>query len=598
MRKVFIIVAGAAMYALSALSWGDTGSIELVDEGGLLYYINTDITYSTGSSASGAMSEASYTTSLSVTTSAGGTTMTTLNDAFDGYGAIFVNGVSYNNNGAAALECGGRQVVLNPQTIGNLRVSRKVFVPDNDEFARWLNIISNTGAGLEIVTLQTSNNLGSDESTVIVSSSDGDQEANLTDTWVSTFEDYWGVYSYDPRLGHVFQGAGAPVQISAISFEDGDENPTWTYTFGVPAGETAIIMHFVTGQPSKADANAKAAELATLPPHALACLSPTETGQIINFRVADCNDNGINDFDELSPTTDCNDNEILDSCEIADGMADDCDDNDVPDTCQADGDGDGVIDACDNAPTVPNPDQADSDLDGIADVIDNCPHTTSVDQADSDDDGIGNVCDNCPQAANADQADNDGDGVGDGCDNCPQVANADQADSDGDGVGDPCDNCPGTANPEQADSDGDGTADACDNCPQTANADQADSDGDGLGDSCDNCPGTANADQADVDGDGVGDVCDNCPGTANADQADGDGDGLGDVCDNCPQTANVDQLDSDGDGVGDACDTPDDGNAGQERPGGACGMPLLSILLLGFGGSLYARRRRRQCSQR
>ena len=69
---------------------GATGSQSLIDASGVKYFINTNITFSTSSSASGAMSEASYTHAVSATTALGGTTSTTLNDAFDGYNTLCI----------------------------------------------------------------------------------------------------------------------------------------------------------------------------------------------------------------------------------------------------------------------------------------------------------------------------------------------------------------------------------------------------------------------------------------------------------------------------------------------------------------------------
>jgi hypothetical protein len=222
----------------------------------------------------------------------------------------------------------------------------------------------------------------------------------------------------------------------------------------------------------------------------------------------------------------------------------------------ADFDGDGLIDLAgigfEALTVLPHQPPPDRDGDGVLNAEDNCPTIPNPGQEDADGDHLGDVCDNCPAAANPGQEDADRDGSGDACDPC--------TDLDHDGFGNPgfpaatcpVDNCPAIANPSQADRDRDGVGDACDSC--------TDSDGDGYADpgfhgSCpqDNCSLVPNPSQHDSDADGVGDACDNCAAVANRDQTDRDGDGLGDVCDNCPATANPGQEDGNADGSGDAC---------------------------------------------
>lgn len=279
-----------------------TGSQQLVDSAGLEYFINTNITFSTSSSASGAVSEASYTGPVQATTSGGGSVSTSLSDAFDGYNGLWFSQtltgppatgnpayVGFNNNGPASVDstCSGRQIIFPNQTIYGLTVSRRVFVPANDTFARWQTILTNpTGASITVNVL-SSNNLGSDANTVIDTTSSGDAAATVADNWVSTWQNYSGTLSSDVRLAHVMWGPGGSGP-NAVNFANGDDNPWWSIPVTVQPGQTRILLHFVTGQPSKAAARAKAAQIAVnpLPLNAVACMTDLQRSQVVNFASA------------------------------------------------------------------------------------------------------------------------------------------------------------------------------------------------------------------------------------------------------------------------------------------------------------------------
>lgn len=274
-----------------------TGSQPLTGAG-VTFFANDDITFSTTSSASGALSEASMTTARNdVSTLDGGTVASTLNDAFDGYNTLAVRVgaggpnhddpsfrdtiTTYNKNGASTLTCGNREALYNPQMIGDIRVTRRVYVPAGAPIARHLNVVTNTGATPQTVLLAIDNNLGSDSNTIITGSSSGDAVATTADRWVGTMQNFSGTTSSDPRLAHVLQGNGVDGVLHESGFANGDDNPYWTYELTLAPGETRIVANFVVVEANIALANGTAAALAANP--LTDCMSEEEIAQLANF---------------------------------------------------------------------------------------------------------------------------------------------------------------------------------------------------------------------------------------------------------------------------------------------------------------------------
>jgi len=189
----------------------------------------------------------------------------------------------------AAQECEqngtNRQLVFPVQafpTLG-LEVQRKVFVPNNGDFVRWLNIVTNTGSAPADVTIMLQGLLGSGANTQVTSTSTGDSALGAADLWFATAQEVApGARSTEPRIGYVLQGEGATAPATALGLNATGQTAA-TFIPTIQPGESVILLTFVTVQGSSKQAKKTAENLVTLPSKAVHCLTEEELSQVVNF---------------------------------------------------------------------------------------------------------------------------------------------------------------------------------------------------------------------------------------------------------------------------------------------------------------------------
>lgn len=234
------------------------------------------------------------------------------------------DGVPQRFTGSAGIaEQLGRQVAFQQSGLAGLDVTRKVFVPRDGYFARYLELLSNPTASPIAVDVRLTSYLRFirkvqggftfDREPRVISTSSGDAQLDVTDP---ATRDRWVVVDDDddadpflvatlPAVAHVFDGEGGARAADAAQLTD-----DFTNRFGrlaeewrgvtVPAGGTVALLHFTSQQTGRAAAQASAERLVQLPPEALAGLSPDELAAIQNFAVpAD----GVSALAPLPPLT-------------------------------------------------------------------------------------------------------------------------------------------------------------------------------------------------------------------------------------------------------------------------------------------------------
>ena len=227
-------------------------------------------------------------------------------DAYDGglHLSLFSGGTQLQFTGSTIgfTQENGRQVVIQQLGLANLDVTRKIFVPDTGYFARYMEILTNSGTAPVTVDAQVLSNLGSDSGTRIVATSSGDKVLDTGDFWVVSDDDD-GTFPFpssDPTLAHVFGGANARLGVSAVSLPpSGNDNLSYRWNnLTIAPGQTIILMHFAAQAATQPSATAAAQRLVQLPPEAIAGLSSDEIANIQNFAVPP---DGTSPLDPLVP---------------------------------------------------------------------------------------------------------------------------------------------------------------------------------------------------------------------------------------------------------------------------------------------------------
>jgi len=212
--------------------------------------------------------------------------LATGSSAFRGAAALTVNDQPFGGETSAVLELGKRQFAIGQtRLIGNLAVTRKVFVPKGGYFARYLELFENRGAAPVTLSAGVASSYAAAQ---LVKSSSGGSRVDGADRWV-VLDDAHDVDvmldTQQPPTAHVHGNVGAAAA-GELRLDAADDNITlrqrWS-ALTVPAGGKVALMHFVAQQVNRAGALAAAERLAQLPPEALDGLTVDERGAIVNF---------------------------------------------------------------------------------------------------------------------------------------------------------------------------------------------------------------------------------------------------------------------------------------------------------------------------
>jgi len=176
----------------------------------------------------------------------------------------------------------GNEIAIQQTGLAGLDVTRKVFVPGDGYFARYLEILSNpTSAPITVDVRITSNYNDAGAPSRIFATSSGDVLLDVSDP---ANPDRWA--DLTAPYAFVFDGVGGAQRVGSATVNHvsnaGQAMFAWQ-NVTVPPGGKMAYMHFEIQ--TNNDGIAPTERLAQLPPEALAGLTPDEISEIQNFAV-------------------------------------------------------------------------------------------------------------------------------------------------------------------------------------------------------------------------------------------------------------------------------------------------------------------------
>ena len=200
-----------------------------------------------------------------------------LNDAYDMCYRLRVDGVEFRTPSVTVLFA-GKGLGSPRTTVGSIDVSREIYVHEAGDWARYYDLVVNRSNKAQTVDVEIFGNLGSDSSTKLVSTSDGDSTLENSDTWFVT-DDYVDGGG-DPSLAHVFRRSKGRNRPRTATLQRDDISVRYQVKLRPRAG--AAIVFFAVQTKNTTEAARIARELAAFGPVAKTNLSAAQIKRIIN----------------------------------------------------------------------------------------------------------------------------------------------------------------------------------------------------------------------------------------------------------------------------------------------------------------------------